>query len=264
MLLSSLLIAESKMQIPELPNFITFLYHQFHEMPWAKFLHQWENIIFSILIGALVSTFAYLGIRKKALIPAGLQNGLEMLVEQLNNIIVNVLGPEGKRYVPFLGTLFIYILTMNLFGMIPLMKSPSSSLSITAGLALCVFSFVQYLNIKNMGFFGFLYHLAGSPKTMLEWILSPLMFVLELIAQLARPVTLALRLFGNILGEDILIGAFALLGVSLLANLHSPVGLPLQIPFMFLALLTSFMQALVFTLLSTIYILLSIPHKEHH
>jgi F-type H+-transporting ATPase subunit a len=249
-------------KVPELPNFISMLSHRFSHMPWAKFLHQWENIIFSILVAILISTVAYLGIRKKSLIPTGLQNGLELFVEQLDRLVLEVLGSQGRSYIPFLGTLFIYILTMNLFGMVPLMKAPTSSVNITAGLALCVFCFVQYLNIKNMGFFGFFYHLAGSPKNLVEWLLAPIMLSLELISQLARPVTLALRLFGNVLGEDILIGAFALLGVTLLSSIQTPVGLPLQIPFMFLGLLTSFMQALVFTLLSAVYILLSIPHKE--
>ena len=248
---------ESK--VPELPNFITFLYQGFKHADWAQFLHHWENLIFSIIIAALISLVAYLGTRRNAMIPSGLQNGIEFAIEKFRDTILGVLGPQGEKYIPFLGTLFIYILVMNVFGMVPLMKSPSSNLNITIALAICVFCLVQYLHIKHMGFFGFIYHLAGAPKSAIEWVLAPLMFVLELIAQLARPVTLALRLFGNILGEDILIGAFSVLGIILISSLNSPVGIPLQVPFMFLALLTSFMQALVFTLLSTVYILLSIP-----
>jgi F-type H+-transporting ATPase subunit a len=248
-------------KVPELPNFIGILYHRFHDMPFAKFLHQWENVIFSIIVATLISTVAYLGTRKRDLIPSGLQNFLELLIEKFHKLITDVLGPSGEKYIPFLGTLFIYILTMNLFGMVPLMKAPSANLNITIALAICVFCLVQYLNIRNMGLFGFIYHLAGSPKTVIEWILAPFLFGLELISQLARPITLSLRLFGNILGEDILIGAFAILGVTLIAS-FSYVGLPLQIPFMFLGLLTSLMQALVFTLLSTVYILLSSPHSE--
>ncbi len=252
-----------KTGVPEVPNFITLLYYQFHDKRWAQFLHIWENVIFSILLALLIFIFAFLAIRRKSWIPTGWQNLCELFVEQLNRLISDVLGGEAKTYLPFLGTLFIYILVMNIAGLVPFLKSPSSSINVTAALSLCVFSFVQYLNIKNMGIFGFLYHMASSPKTVVAWALAPLMFFLEFIAQLARPVTLALRLFGNILGEDILIGAFALLGVVLLAAYQPPVGLPLQIPFMFLGLLTSLMQALVFTLLSTVYILLSMPHKEH-
>lgn len=256
-------VLELDRKVPELPNFITFLYHRFPETFWAKFLHQWENLVFSVLIAVLISLVAFLGARKKAMIPSGLQNFLEFGIEKFDVLITEVLGHKGRVYVPFLGTLFIYILTMNLFGLAPLMKSPSSNLNITIALAICVFVLVQYLNIKNMGITGFIFHLAGSPKTMVEWILAPFLLVLELISQLARPVTLSLRLFGNVLGEDILVGTFALLGVTLIIN-YSSLGLPLQIPFMFLALLTSTMQALVFTLLSTVYILLSSPNKEHH
>ena len=88
------------------------------------------------------------------------------------------------------------------------------------------------------------------------------MFPIELLVQISRPFTLALRLFGNVLGEDILIAAFALFGIGLVASFNSPVGIPLQIPFMLFGMLTSVMQALVFSLLTAVYILLSMPHKE--
>jgi F-type H+-transporting ATPase subunit a len=247
---------------PELPNFITFLYHKFGDSAWAAFLHHWENIIFSVIIALTISLIFYLGSRKRELIPTGLQNFLEMVVDGLRNFLVGVLGHGGEKYVPFLGTLFLYILFMNLFGLIPGMKSPSSSINITAALAICVFVTVQYLNIRNMGLLGFFYHMAGSPKTVIGWAVAPLMLPVELITQFARPLTLALRLFGNIMGEDILIAAFAILGITILSVLKSPVGIPLQVPFMFLAMLTSLLQALVFTLLSSVYILLSVPHSE--
>jgi F-type H+-transporting ATPase subunit a len=103
-----------------------------------------------------------------------------------------------------------------------------------------------------------LYHLAGSPKDAVGWMIAPLMFPIEILTQVSRPVTLALRLFGNILGEKIMLGFFALMGITLFYFF------PIQTPFMFLGLLTGVMQALVFTLLSTIYILLSVPHADEH
>lgn len=249
--------------VPELPNILTLLHHKFPDAAWANFLHRWENIIFSVIIAILLSVIFHYGMRKRSLIPSGLQNFLELLAEALQNLIYGVLGKQlGEKYFPFLATLFVYILTMNLIGFVPFMKSPSANLNITAALAICVFVLVQYLNIRNMGVSGFLYHLAGSPKTPLEWFMVPLMFPIELLTQFSRPITLSLRLFGNILGEDILIGAFAVFGIAMLATFNSPVGVPLQIPFLLLGLLTSLMQALVFTLLTTIYILLSIPHSE--
>lgn len=250
-------------QVPELPNFITFLHHKFQGIPFIDFLHQWENIFFSFLVGAIILLIFYVGTRKKELIPFGLQNFLELAVDSLRGLVLGIMGPQGEKYVPLLGTLFIYILIMNIIGLVPFMKSPSSNINVTIGLAICVFVLVQYLNIKNMGFFGFLYHLAGSPKDAIGWMMAPLMFPIEVITQFSRPLTLSFRLFGNIFGEETIIAAFSLFGVAMMSWLAPHVGFPLQIPFMFLALLTGLMQALVFTLLSTVYILLSMPHEEN-
>ena len=98
---------------------------------------------------------------------------------------------------------------------------------------------------------------------MIGWILVPLMFPLHVIGELAKPLSLSLRLFGNIFGEDSLIAVFATLGVLAISFLHIPIGVPFQVPFVFLALLTGTIQALVFTLLSTIYFALVLPHEFH-
>ncbi len=241
--------------IPKMPNILTFL-ERYLEKPWAEFIYRWESIIFSLLIGCLITFVLYLGSSAKENIPKGFQNFLEWMVESFEMFIFGILGKDGKEFLPFLGTLFIYILCMNIFGLVPLMASPSSNFNVTIALAICVFFMVQFLNIKNMGFKGFLYHMAGSPSTMLGWFMVPLMFPIELLTQVARPITLALRLFGNILGEKILVAFFAIMGITLFYFL------PIQLPFMLLGLLTNVMQAMVFTLLSTIYILLSVPHKE--
>jgi F-type H+-transporting ATPase subunit a len=260
LLASSPLMATLENEAPELPNVITLIYKSFSEAPqWALTLHHWQNIIFSIGIACLISLIFYLCARKSALIPKKFQNALEFFIEGFRDFVVGILGKEGEKYVPFLGTLFIYILVMNWFVLIPLMKSPSASINVTAGLAITVFVLVQYLNIRNWGIRGFLFHLAGSPKDGVGWAMVPLMLPIEILTQLTRPLTLALRLFGNVLGEDILIGVFALFGVGIFASFQAPIGIPLQIPFMFLALLTGLMQAGVFTLLSTVYILLSQP-----
>jgi F-type H+-transporting ATPase subunit a len=239
--------------IPEAPHLLTFIYKNLSSVALAAFVHSWENIFYSVLIGTLLSIFFCLGIRKSALIPSGVQNFLEWIVEAIQNLIVEILGTTGQKYIPFLGTLFLYILSMNVVGMFPLMKAPSSSLNITVGLALCVFFYVQYLNIKNKGFLGFLYYLAGSPKDRLGWMIVPLMFPVELLTELSRPITLSLRLYGNIFGEKILISYFTLVGIGL------AVFFPIQTPFLFLGLLTGIMQAAVFAMLSTVYILLALP-----
>ena len=140
---------------------------------------------------------------------------------------------------------------------------------ITASLALITFFYAQAVGIKRLGLGGYLHHLAGSPTDVVGWVMVILMFPLHIIGELAKPLSLALRLFGNITGEDTLVAVFTGLGVMLMAVMlgnpdgTAPVGLPLQLPFYFLGLLLSTIQALVFTLLSSIYILMMLPHEEH-
>ena len=116
-----------------------------------------------------------------------------------------------------------------------------------------------------MGILGYIYHFAGSPKSVVEWVLVPLNLPIHIIGELAKPVSLSLRLFGNISGEDMLLAIFVGLGITITSVFHPPAwmpGIPLHLPFIFLALLTSFVQALVFALLSTIYFSLMTPHEE--
>ncbi len=259
---ASSLHASLDAEVPELPNFISLLHKTFSDSAFFNFLYYWETLVYSLMVACAISLLFYLGARKSTLIPSRFQNFLEWIVETLRKFVLDILGPEGEKYVPFLGTLFLYILLMNWLVLIPLLKAPTSNFNITVALAICVFVLVQYLNIRNYGILGFLYHMAGSPKGVMGWALVPLMFPIELLTQFTRPVTLALRLFGNVVGEDILIAAFAMFGVNMLAPYFPSIGVPLQIPFMFLALLTGLMQAMVFTLLATIYILLSVPGYE--
>jgi len=161
------------------------------------------------------------------------------------------------------GTLFVYILLMNLMGLLPLMKSSTSSWNTTVALALCVFCYVQYTGIRKLGAVGYLDHMCGQPRDIVAIIMVPLMLPLHIMEELAKPLSLSLRLFGNVTGEDVLIAIFVGLGVASLGFLHLPIGLPLHVPFIFLALLTSTIQALVFTLLSTVYFSMMLPHEAH-
>ncbi|MFN4174228.1 MAG: F0F1 ATP synthase subunit A, partial [Parachlamydiaceae bacterium] len=176
----------------ELPTILTFLDDTF-KTPLTKFLHDWDSIVISVFIGVLISLLFHFGLKKKAMKPKGLQNILEGIAEGMNLLVTEVLGKDGKKYIPLIGTLFVYILTMNLFGLVPLMKAPSANLNVTIALAIVVFCYIQYRNFKNLGVKGFLYHLAGSPTTTSGWMMAPLMFPLELLTQISRPVTLALR-----------------------------------------------------------------------
>lgn len=246
---------------PEFPNIIEIL-HQAFPGNFTDFLYQYRIVFFSTLIWLFLGLLAFLAYRKRSLVPGTVQNLVEWVVESLSNMIVGVLGENGLRYVPFIGTLFIYIFCMNLFGLFPFMFSSTSKLNTTLALAICVFLYVQFTGIRNFGIFGYVHHLAGTPRSAVEWFLVPLNLPLHIIGELARPVSLSLRLFGNITGEDMLLAIFASLGVSVMSFMHMPIGLPLQLPFIFLAILTSFVQALVFTLLTTIYFSLMSTHDE--
>ena len=250
----------------ELPNFITVIYHFLVGTSVGEFLHQWENLIFSFLIAGLLIVIVRLASKNPKMIPGPLQNAVEFVVEELEKFIVGILGPRGKKFVPFLGTLFLYILLMNYMGLVPLMKAPTAGINQTIALALCVFVYVQYTGVRENGFLGYLDHLAGQPRSLMQYLFVPMMFPLHIIEELAKPMSLSLRLFGNVTGEDILIFIFVGLGVGMLSFSHLPIGIPLQLPFYFLALLTGFIQALVFMLLSTIYFSMMLPHDEdeHH
>lgn len=246
-------------------NVITVLSRAFPDAGWAHFLHHYEAVIFSTLIAIILCVIAWAARRNAQMIPGPLQNGVEMLVEALYNFIIGILGEKnGPRFVPFLGTLFVYIWFMNLFGLIPFMDSPTSSLNVTFALAITVFIYVQYVGLRSLGIGGYIDHLLGSPRDLTGWLLAPLMLPIHVLGELAKPISLSCRLFGNVFGEDMLLVAFVSLGVTTLAFTGLPVGLPLQLPFLGLALLTGTLQALVFTVLSTIYLLLMLPHDEHH
>ncbi len=247
---------------PEIPNLITLLTYGRHG-PWVEFLHTWENGIFAFLIVGIVGTVVAWGARALAMKPGRGQMALEGLVEGLDNLVCGVLGrAEGRRYLPFLGTLFLFILSMNLAGLVPGLKSPTSRFEMTFALALCVFAFVQWTGIRRLGPLGYLDHMIGQPRDAVGWVLSPLMLFIHGIGEIVKPVSLALRLFGNIMGEDTLLGVFVVLGALMMAWSHLPIGVPLHLPFIFLAMIFSFVQALVFTSLSMIYIYMMLPHEE--
>jgi F-type H+-transporting ATPase subunit a len=122
----------------ELPNLITVLnQYVFGGTSVGEFLHHWENAIFSLAIVA---------------------NAVELIIEALENFIVGVIGPHGRKFVPFLGTLFLYIFCSNLAGLIPLMKAPTANVNQTIALAICVFLYVQFTAMKENGPIGFLKH----------------------------------------------------------------------------------------------------------
>lgn len=244
---------------PELPNVLTLI---FGHDSWAA---HWMNVLFALAIAVAISALALKAYRHREMIPGPFQNAVEFVVESLDSFFHNILGRDSRAFLPFLGSLFVYIFAMNIFALFPGMMSPPGGpygINTTVALAVCVFVYVQYTGLRRLGVLGYLDHLAGSPRDVIGWILMPLNLPIHIIGELAKPLSLSLRLFGNITGEDVLLAVFVGLGISALGFMHSPVGLPLHLPFIFLAILVSLIQALVFTLLSSIYFLMMLPHHD--
>lgn len=239
---------------PELPDLTTILAEKFPNNTFFHYLYIWQPIVYSLLVVCVLVLVSYLGTRKISFIPGRLQGALEILVGGLDDFICGILGPKGRKYTPFLGTLFVYILFMNLWGIIPFMRSATANWSITLALALCVFCYVQYTAIREMGFLGYLDHMAGRPRgaLALSVLLPLLLLVMHILSELIKPISLSLRLRSNIWGEDVLLAVLAGFGVS---------GIPLVLVNMLAMLLTAVVQAVVFTLLSTIYFALILTHE---
>jgi F-type H+-transporting ATPase subunit a len=217
----------------------------------------------SLIVVTLMVLFGVAATRSLKKIPKGFSNFGEWVAEQLNSFTVGVIGPGGEKYTPLIGTIFLYILVMNLIGLIPTLSSPTSNVTTTLALGVFVFVYVQYTSIRNNGPGGYLLHFCG-PKFETKYGNLPLaaflMFPIELISEIFRPLTLALRLFGNIFGEDVILVALAGLGAANIATKW----MPFHLPIMLLALLTSLVQAMVFCTLTCIYITLVSHHDDEH
>lgn len=214
--------------------------------PVARWLLRYEDLVFAAIIAGLLCLGAWVAGRRFQQIPRGWQNVVEMMVEGLNAFAEGIIGPQGRRYAPFIGTLFVYILCMNLAGLlIPGFKSPTASINTTAGLALCVFVYVQYTALRSYGVRGYLAHLMGSPEGPAMAVIGLLILVIELIGEVVKPVSLSMRLAFNITGEDTFLAVAVQFG---------PLGILLQLMAMALGLILSTAQALVFSTLSAVFI----------
>lgn len=238
-------MSESGLTQKELPNIVSLLEHKLRGSPWAEQLLLWENVIFAALIVVIISLTAYFSTRRMKMVPSGLQNAVEALVSLLDEFVRGILGDRGRKYTPFIGTLFIYILFMNLFGLIPFMKSITSSWSTTLALALCVFVYVQYTAVRTLGFWRYIDHLMGNPRGGMAWsiVFPVLMFFLHMVSELVKPISLSLRLRSNIWGDDMLLAVLTGFGMK---------GIPLILFSFLLTIIASLVQAGVFCILTTI------------
>lgn len=249
----------------EVPSALSLLHHEIGG-PIIDALYQWQDVCYSLLV-ILVSSLLIIRWSKRYSVdhPSRLQCALENLVESIDGFVCGMLGKkEGRTYLPFVGTLFVYILLCNLMGLVPFMFAPTATWSVAPALAALTFVVFVGTALVKLGPLGYLYHLCNEPKGGM-WVMAPLFFPIHVIGELAKPVSLSLRLFGNVLGKDVLLAVFLAIGVTISVAIM-PAGfawllpLPLHLPFLFLGLMLGAIQALVFFLLATVYIQMALPH----
>ena len=249
---------------PEVINWIQLLAKVFAPSEFSDLLLRWEKAIFAAVVIGLITFVSVTVSRNIKLVPGRLQALFELLIAGLDDVVQGVMGPRGRAYTPFVGSLFIYIFTSNLLGLVPLQNSTMGFLTTVAPIAVSVFLYVQWTGITKNGLLGYLHHLCGSPRDIFGWLVVPMMFPLHVLGELIKPLSLSFRLYGNIMAGHILLAVFLGMGIAMLKPLGIPAGVPLHFPFLFLELLVGAIQAFVFTLLSTIYIAMMLPHEQHH
>ena len=224
----------------------------------------------------ILSSLTFVASRNLQLVPRGLQNFLEVLLEQFQQMIDDVMGPEGRRYLPLIATLGLFILTGNLMGLVPGLAGVTSNLNTNAACALVVFVAYHWIGARKQGLVPYLKHFAGP----VPLALKPLMFVIEIISHLARPLSLTLRLFGNMVGGHILLAViFLLMGLNgligwalsgsvagaVVGGIGGIVTIVFTVGFLYpLKILVAFLQAFIFVMLTMLYISGAIEEAEHH
>jgi F-type H+-transporting ATPase subunit a len=176
-----------------------------------------------------------------------LRNFLEILGDMIYGLMEGPMGAKNaRRYLPLIGSLFLFILFCNLLSLIPGFLPPTDTLKTNVGLAVLVFVLTHIYGLRAHGF-KYVKHFMGP-----LWWLAPLMLPIELVSHIARPVSLSMRLLGNITADHKVAAVFFAL-----------IPLLVPVPFLVMGVFVSVVQAVVFSLLSTIYISTAIAHEEH-
>ncbi len=214
--------------------------HPFLFLQWIEqqlHLHIGEHVTYTWFVMLTLIVVAFLASRSLSLIPSGAQNFMESIIAGIDSLIEETMGEEGKAYFPLIATFALFILVSNLIALVPGFYPPTANLNTNVALALTVFFMTHYIGVRKHGV-AYLKHFMGP----IIW-LAPLVFVIEIIGHLARPLSLSLRLFGNMYGHEVVLMIFLAL-----------VPLFLPIPMMLMGVLIAFIQTFVFTLLAMIYI----------
>lgn len=226
--------------------------HGGHEIGSHKVAHffgyafNMDTLYMTWLVMAIVIVLSILAVRRLETVPRGMQNIFEMAIEAIGGQVEATIGPNSRKVAPLLITLFIFLLTSNWLGLVPGFTSPTNDLNTTLGLALMIIGFVHVLGVGHHGLGHFKHFIQPHP----------LFLPINIIEEIARPITLSFRLFGNIMAGEILI--------ILIAALPLYYGEPLVgVLWLGFSVIVGLIQAFIFTMLSTSYLSNSLK-EEHH
>lgn len=208
----------------------------------------------------LILTF-WLAFRKPQKVPRGIVGVLESMVLFIRDEIAVPNNGEklGKKITPILSTIFFFILTCNLLGLIPLFATATSNLNVTAALAIVAFILTQFNGMKENGVIGYLKHLVPSG---VPWFLLPIMIPIEILSLFTKPFALAMRLFANMIAGHTVI--YALLGLIIVLATYfvAPISIAFAVAINLLELFVAFLQAYIFTMLTSLFIGMA-AHPQH-
>ena len=218
----------------------------FEAIGLGHFAHAGTHIIYTWFVMLVLIISGAIAAKSLRLVPSKLQNLFEIIVSGIEEFMVEITGEEGRWLFPLAATLFLYIFISNLIGIVPGLFPPTANINTTLSCALVVVVFTHIIGVKYHGV-KYIKHFMGP-----VWWLAPLIFVIELIGHAARILSLTFRLFGNMMGHEIVLGIlFALAGLFLA-----------PLPIMALGIFVAFVQAFVFFLLSIIYFSGAMEHAH--
>lgn len=223
-----------------------FFVKLFEMVGLGHFAHENPHVIYAWVVIALIVGLGALAAKGIQMVPTKAQNVSELIVSGMEEFMVDITGEEGRWLFPLAGTVFLYVFIGNLVGLVPGFFPPTANLNTTASIALVVFTFTHVIGIKYHGA-AYVKHFMGP-----VWWMSPLIFVIEIIGHFARILSLSFRLFGNMMGHEIVL--------AILFGLAGAFFAPL--PIMALGIFVAFVQAFVFFLLSIIYFSGAMEHAH--
>jgi F-type H+-transporting ATPase subunit a len=214
-----------------------------------------QSNVMMVLAGALVLALIHYGARPRAIVPGRLQAAAELAYDFIERMCLDQIGAEGRRFFPFIFTLFFFVLFGNVLGLFPFSFTYTSHIAVTAALAIAVIVIVTVvaLRIHGLQFFTYFFP-AGAPK-----LLAPLIVPVEIISYLSRPVSLSIRLFANMVAGHVMFEVFAsfvvgLAGIGFIGVLAAIGPLALNVVLVGFELLVACLQAYVFAILTCIYL----------